>query len=246
MGGAVYRIGRSTVLKYGDEYRSHEPETMLFIQEHTSIPVPRVYDHWLSDGALITLMEWVDGRTLEAAWPDLTHTEKIRIFAQLKRYVEELRSLEQPPSLKGVISTFDGRPVSDALLSNKPCGPFQSDLEFNEFLVSRFDFIKQTEAGRIEFEELRTLVHQTPCRRVVFTHSDIMPRNILLDSNNNIVSILDWEMAGWRPEQWEYLKSMWMGQYDPGWPDYVPLFLDAYKEDLQLHMKMCEMHGSPF
>ena len=27
------------------------------------------------------------------------------------------------------------------------------------------------------------------------------------------MSVLDWRMAGWRLEQWEYLKIVWMGQY---------------------------------
>ncbi|KAF8889274.1 kinase-like domain-containing protein [Infundibulicybe gibba] len=248
MGPRVYRIGKSTILKCGRDRCAHEPDTMLFVQRHTSIPIPKLYDYWPvpEDEGLIMLMERVEGRTLEIAWPDLTHEDKLRIFAQLKGYVDELRAIQQPRHLEGVIGTWDGGPLSDALLSNKPCGSFKSDLEFNEFMISRFEFMKNTAAGVVELEELRNLVHQTPRRTVLFTHSDIMPRNIILDPKNDIASILDWEMAGWRPEQWEYLKSMWMGQYDLGWPDYVPLFLEAYEKDLELHTNMWEMHGSPF
>jgi len=30
----------------------------------------------------------------------------------------------------------------------------------------------------------------------------------------------------------EYLKAMWMGQYDEGWPEFVHLFLKPYGNDL--------------
>ncbi|KAF8227646.1 hypothetical protein L208DRAFT_1096283, partial [Tricholoma matsutake] len=56
-----------------------------------------------------------------------------------------------------------------------------------------------------------------PCCQVVFTHPDIAWCNILVNNHNDIVVILDWDVTGWMPEQWEYLKAMWMGQYDEGW-----------------------------
>ncbi|KAF8234361.1 hypothetical protein L208DRAFT_1262367, partial [Tricholoma matsutake] len=82
--------------------------------------------------------------------------------------------------------------------------------------------------------------------QVVFTHSDIACSNILVNNHNDIMAILDWEMGGWMPEQWEYLKAMWMGQYDEGWPEFVCLFLEPYNNDLQIHNEMCRLHGSPF
>ena len=78
------------------------------------------------------------------------------------------------------------------------------------------------------------------------THSDIVARNILVDDRGDVVAILDWEMAGWMPEQWEYVKAMWMGQYDEGWPEFVHLFLKPYDNDLRMHTEMCRLHGSPF
>lgn len=48
----------------------------------------------------------------------------------------------------------------------------------------------------------------SPNHRIMFTHSDLTPRNILLDDRNDIVATLDWEMAGWRPEQCKYLKTI--------------------------------------
>jgi thiamine kinase-like enzyme len=44
--------------------------------------------------------------------------------------------------------------------------------------------------------------------RIVFTHSDLVSRNILVDSNGQLQAILDWERAGWFPEYWEYTTSL--------------------------------------
>ena len=44
--------------------------------------------------------------------------------------------------------------------------------------------------------------------RSVFTHADIAPHNILVDDKGQITGILDWELAGWYPEYWEYANIM--------------------------------------
>jgi aminoglycoside phosphotransferase (APT) family kinase protein len=192
------------------------------------------------------IMEWVEGESLHTVWPRLRSTDKSYVADQIKQHLDELRSLRQTTDVVGWIGTYDRQSLSDALLSNRPCGPFTSDQEFNQFLVSRLAFMESTDEGRAELEVLRNNVLTTPCRQVVFTHSDIVARNILVNNYSNIVAILDWEMAGWMPEQWEYLKTMWMGQYDEGWPEFVHLFLDPYDSDLQIHNEMCRLHGSPF
>lgn len=204
-------------------------------------------DVWTEKGgSSVTVMEWVDGERLEDAWPTLSSEEKKTIGQQLREHLDALRALHQPFDSGGWIGSYNKKPISDALLYNDACGPFASDADFNRFLLSRFEFMKKTRAGRIEYDDLEKEVLNTPRRRVVFTHSDIMPRNILIDSRRKIVALLDWEMSGWMPEQWEYLKAMWIGQYDPGWPEFVAMWLDPYDDDLKLHNKMCKLHGAPF
>lgn len=44
------------------------------------------------------------------------------------------------------------------------------------------------------------------CCRTVFTHADIAPRNIMIDEQNKVTGILDWEYAGWYPDYWEYAQ----------------------------------------
>jgi thiamine kinase-like enzyme len=220
---------------------------MQFVRGRTSIPIPKVLDVWTrEDGCVVMVMQWVEGQSLEAVWSKLNSADKQYMADQLTQHLKELRSLQQTTECMGWIGTYNKQPVSDALLSNKPCGPFTSYQEFSRFLVSRLAFMDSTEEGRAELDVVKNEVLKTPCRGVVFTHSDIVARNILVNDRNDIVAILDWEMAGWMPEQWEYLKAMWMGQYDLGWPEFVHMFLEPYDDDLRIHNEMCRLHGAPF
>jgi len=243
----VFRLTKSIAIKFGIKVRSYEAGTMRYIRQHTSIPVPDVFDVWTQkDGSPVIVMEWIDGKTLEMAWPMLSPEDKQIIANQLKTYIDQLRTLRQPTDSEGWIGSYNEESLSDALLSDGACGPFASYRDFNQFLLSRFEFMNVTTEGRAEFEGLKKEVLGGEQRHVVFTHSDIVPRNILIDDDNKIVAILDWEMAGWMPEQWEYVKAMWIGQYDEGWPEFVSKFLHSYDDDLRMHNKMCAMHGAPF
>lgn len=42
----------------------------------------------------------------------------------------------------------------------------------------------------------------------VFTHADIVPRNIMADERNTVTGILDWENAGSYPDYWEYAQIL--------------------------------------
>ena len=45
---------------------------------------------------------------------------------------------------------------------------------------------------------------QSDC--TVFTYTNIAPCNIMIDEQNNIMGILNWEYAGWYPDYWEYAQ----------------------------------------
>ncbi|PLN74733.1 hypothetical protein BDW42DRAFT_198146 [Aspergillus taichungensis] len=44
--------------------------------------------------------------------------------------------------------------------------------------------------------------------RSVFTHADIAPRNVMVDEENRVTGLLDWEWAGWYLDYWEYAQIM--------------------------------------
>ena len=43
--------------------------------------------------------------------------------------------------------------------------------------------------------------------RIILTHGDLHPRNIII-KDNTIAGIIDWELGGWYLEYWEYVKGV--------------------------------------
>ena len=51
-----------------------------------------------------------------------------------------------------------------------------------------------------------------PSHKIVLTHNDLSPRNILV-RDGKVVAIVDWELSGFYPDYWEYVKAYF-------WPDW--------------------------
>ncbi|EFX04125.1 phosphotransferase enzyme family protein [Grosmannia clavigera kw1407] len=87
-----------------------EAETMKFIREHTSIPVPDVHNAYIDEQSnhVRIVMEFIEGDNLDVAWETYTETEKASIISQLREYMGELRQI------KGThISSIDGSWCND-------------------------------------------------------------------------------------------------------------------------------------
>lgn len=82
--------------------------------------------------------------------------------------------------------------------SRNPIGPFADEATFNQVLRNPDD---PARAGH----------------RMSFTHADLNSRNILVDEvvqqdgslGGRVTGIVDWEMAGYYPEYWEYTKALY-------------------------------------
>ncbi|GLB40179.1 putative phosphotransferase enzyme family protein [Lyophyllum shimeji] len=73
--------------------------------------------------------------------------------------------------------------------------------------------------------------------RIFFTRGDITSCNILVDVHGEgaddveVVTLLDWEQAGWRTEFWEALKLFRGMGHDPEWPKLVKEEISPGHED---------------
>jgi hypothetical protein len=59
-------------------------------------------------------------------------------------------------------------------------------------------------------------IRALPQHCIVLTHSDFTPRNVLVDQGK-VVAILDWEMAGYYPGYWEYVKAYYRPDWNSSW-----------------------------
>ncbi|EGX48746.1 hypothetical protein AOL_s00079g385 [Orbilia oligospora ATCC 24927] len=209
--GTVKKIDDNTILKVGS-YRLSEAATMQYIAENTTIPVPKVYGSYKDEKTQKThlVMEYIEGDCLEDVWEDFGLEKKEDIISQLKRILDELRSLEGT-----FIGCVDHTHCEDVLFSETetPRGPYSSEEEFSQGIIDTLLEKEATAFPRLVCEMVQDILKG---HKIVLTHGDFLPRNILV-KDGKVVAILDWEMAGWYPEYWEYTKIMYRPPYLKSW-----------------------------
>lgn len=122
----------------------------------------------------------------------------------------------------------DGRPIGGCNGQARDCrqmsdytgGPFDTEAEVNDFVL---DLLRGTPAPvkAALAGSLRT------GSRVVFTHADITPRNILVQVDR-VQALLDWEYAGWYPEHWEYVKFFDRPTACKDWKDHAEYIFETH------------------
>lgn len=113
--------------------------------------------------------------------------------------VTQLRDISKATSIRNAICDTLGGAIRDTRVRfGNLIGPFVDEAAFNQVLRNPDD----------------------PARtghRMFFPHADLNPRNILVDEavkqdgslGWRVTGIVDWEMAGYYPEHWEYTKALY-------------------------------------
>ncbi|WQF87760.1 Putative aminoglycoside phosphotransferase, protein kinase-like domain superfamily [Colletotrichum destructivum] len=152
---------------------------------------------------------------------DKARSETIR---QLRSYLDELYQLR--PSEPGLIGSVSGGPSYDHRLSNmRTCGPFASVAEFHDFLVAPVRNCPRP--GWVA--KYRSQLPDT--YNVRFSHADLSWENILFnDATGRIISIVDWEMAGYWPGWWEYRRASFGSRSEIWWIEILKEINDGVYE----------------
>ena len=201
---------------------------MLFVADHTSIPVPRIFCAFQKNGITYIAMERIKGDSIRKRWPSISGEAQAYLLFQLKDFVTQLRAI--PPPRPGEIGGADYSQLFDDRIQAAGFGPFHDSKEFHKFL--RKDLTKS-----VDDPELHHLVtaHESKEYPTCFTHGDLSTFNILV-RDGEIAGIIDWEMAGWYPDYWEYTSAWHVNPYDEGWKSEVSRFLDPYPTELEMEM----------
>lgn len=171
----------------------NEAIALRFIKAHTTIPVPEV----VSSAWDRVTMEYIEGQTLQQAWPILTPDQRSEVMAQLSDYLAQMRAL---PGI--YLGRLDGQGVMLPTIMTRSGGPFDTVAELHDWLVKP---PRRLEGESMYWHQITTQLGAD--YHIVFTHGDIAARNIMIH-DGRIVPILDWESAGWYPEYWEYVFAM--------------------------------------
>lgn len=186
-----------------------EAEMMIYIKENTNIPIPKVFDYGKDEqNNNYILMEYIEGDILENVLETLNKDDKNNIINQLKRYINEMRK-----KINLNICSINNNPCYELSISNELFGPFKEIEEFNNYRINKLI---------IDDEDIKKYINSNKNIKTNFilTHNDLGPYNIIV-KDNNIVAILDWEMAGYYPEYWEYNRTYFHCGYIDNWKEIL-------------------------
>jgi serine/threonine protein kinase len=194
----VVRIG-DMVVKLGPDLDLVEAESMKFISEKTSIPVPKVLNTYEKNGMKYIVMEYVKGKNLNNVWESMAPSVRETVIAELREYIRQMRQISPPEGVK--IGSVTGGPAVDRRrLDAIYGGPFESEKDFNDWQLAQLNPNTQL-ANR----DIYSSMHRTD-HKIVFSHCDLAFHNVLV-YDDHVSAIIDWEDAGWFPEHWEFCKT---------------------------------------
>jgi Phosphotransferase enzyme family len=234
MGGSrIVGIGNGVVVKYGPRVQSTEADSLAFVGAHTTLPTPKVLGTYKHNDITYIVMTRLPGKPLVGLLSAMSLPEINVITSDLKSMMDELRDLRIRNFETGsYIGSVGHQPCRDMLfiLGDESKGPFQTEEEMYENIIERW--VNRFEMNPLldsSVEFTRRLYRDTSGNDIVFTHGDLDPRNILVE-NGRVCGIVDWEQAGWYPEYWEYIKTMWgcVDTWETVWPLEVVQFLRPY------------------
>ncbi|PGG99930.1 hypothetical protein AJ79_08367 [Helicocarpus griseus UAMH5409] len=175
-----------------------EAHTLRMIEQKTSISAPRAIDVLETSRFWYFLMTSVPGRPIGQQLEPMTDGQLKQVVADLKGYIAELRAIPNDTATGFQICNSQGGGILDYRIpdSQREELQFKTEADFNKHLTDPFSY----QIGN------RAAVSHDISHDIVFTHSDLNPRNIL-GENGMITGIVDWKNAGFFPEYWEYTKT---------------------------------------
>ncbi|KKZ66518.1 hypothetical protein EMCG_07762 [[Emmonsia] crescens] len=141
------------------------------------IPAPQPLGAMSIGKRTYIFMTFVEGTTLDTQWDSLSNEEKCSVRDQLDIIMEKLRSLPVPSQYMGI-----GNPprcVDTRMWTRTSPEYIENEGQFNTFLTLNPDPLKME--PYVNF--VRLMLRED--HRIVFTHGDLHPRNIMVTRGQN-------------------------------------------------------------
>jgi len=244
----VRKIGDDTLVKATwDMGAPHlEASSLEFVRMHTTIPIPRVWRRMTDEGGdTLIVMDYIPGERLDHVWPSLSLWSKLSVAFTLRRYIRQLRQIEDShSSVPGPVADYPQ--ICDSYMSgDKPYGPFPDYASLSAFYNRKLDIAKKVTYPDRHGNAIPCAPPDTEpfddSRPLVFTHTDLSMRNIIFGRDGRIW-LVDWARSGFFPPWFEYVSMVYAAENDkaPGsWNYLIPFIADP----LFKHMKWIDQLG---
>ncbi|KAL4914611.1 uncharacterized protein ASPGLDRAFT_43201 [Aspergillus glaucus CBS 516.65] len=272
---AVLGLNSELIVKVGYDIDINHIHTLDYIkQQAPDTPIPEIHGILQqSDSKRIFLfMSRLPGEPLDSKWRLLNTDQKTSIKVQLGAIVKNFRSIPAPPAeeANAVLGGGNPRRCKDTRRQVRiATGPISNEIEFNQFLVSNST---RSECDGIAM--IKSYLDTN--HKIVMTHGDLHPRNIMVtinprssdrdggeasfqkaldtttgtsdlsNSQVTVTGILDWEMCGWYPEYWEYVKALntiTIGGDFGDWWSYLPDNIGVWPKEHAVDVMLSRWHG---
>lgn len=241
-GRRVVRVNEHYIVKYGVSINLVEGLNVLAASAVDSEAVPKVFALHTRDNASpgdpevkFIVMENVAGKTFDAVWPTLSTSEKGAIAGRLRVFFDALRLLPAPGYYGSIgrrqyeESMFWTPKDAESSLAELINGPFDTESQLNEAFVNKYTYNTGLKFKAQYYR--RTLPRVLKDHRPVFTHGDFQRKNIIIRPGGEPV-VIDWEVAGWYPEYWDYASGMFAcGRWRDDWHDFLAKIFDEYPNE---------------
>jgi hypothetical protein len=235
------------IVKYGRGVEEIEGQVLLFLEHHLEAhhSLPKLYAMYRipSTGHVCLIMQRMPGVPLDQLWPTLEDSEKSVICAKLNGIITSIRSIPAPPFYGSIDhGQFRHYLFYSPDVDKEICGPFDSEDHFNAALVKRLrsDWAQmEKHSYKADFYE-RNLGKVLIGHKPIFSHSDLQRKNVLVHWDplqGSMVSLIDWEEAGWFPAYWEYFTALQGVQWDDDWSQRIEEITEPWVSEAAV-MKM--------
>lgn len=239
MGARIVFADSDTLVKFGHGVRLSEAEALYLASTRTTIATPRLLSAYVLDGVGYIVMSYEAGEPFEKYWDRASQAEQTRILDQLRDYVNQMRDI--PGDFIGGV---DGSPCQDGIFeggygdyTKYSYGPYPSEESFDEGIIQALrdrlpEKVREREHDlESNFFNNEYMLHQTvrglKNHKILFTHADLHPGNIIVRADGTLV-LLDWGLAGFWPEYWEFYRAMHNPPWRASWDRMVEKFMPAF------------------
>jgi len=192
LGPAAHKITPNLIVKNGRD--KDERDNMIFVRQHTRIPVPQPRHRHLTRHLV---MDFIEGQTLFDCWDNLGFLMQIRIACTLRTYISQLRLLRR--DVPGTVATCT---VGGVLFNDQRLGPFPSSTELRRYCeFGAYHGWASATVGCISQGLHSETLPPPPLGGhwpLCFVHGDLNLRNLIL-SQDRVLWIIDWAESGFLP-----------------------------------------------
>ncbi|OQE89817.1 hypothetical protein PENNAL_c0013G06240 [Penicillium nalgiovense] len=239
MGARIVFADSDTVVKFGHNVRLAEAEALHLASTRTTIATPKLLSAYILDGVGYIVMSYEAGEPLEQYWDRVSTTEQSRILETLRDYVNQMREIPG-----AFIGGLDRSPCRDGIFeagygdhTSYTYGPYPSEEGFDEGIIQALrdrlppKVLERGHDTESNFFNNEYMLYQTirglKDHKILFTHADLHPGNIVVQTDGNVV-LLDWGLAGFWPEYWEFYRAMHNPSWRVSWDRMVEKFIPPF------------------